>query len=576
MTPYVPTWKERLEDAKPYVMPAVAALMVLAVTSWAVWHEWVPRESARSSAAVTKDAAAREAAQARLSADVDTLEKTYQRAIESGAVADAAELLDRAIEKQRERLRLDPGVNPAQTARLTRLEAMRSSTRAGAAVAQSVALEKEALAAQQAGQSAGVTDKLREALRLQQEANANATAADVQNFPREARLAQAIELAETEPLHTAVENALALAHAAAAQEHWDDALKAYTDARTAQAEINQKHPTTRYAVLADLDAIDGEIASLQAAGAAATVTARERDGDAAEAAGRSREAAASYAAAAELQRQVNEKYRRSRFASVSRADELSAKRDTVLSAEMFGRAAALDRAIAAALARRQTTAARGQIAEAAGLVEKAAADFPRSRALDRALQFKLSYLALRRGDLDALQGEIYAQLAPLPAGNDRQMLKTEVAQELYSRVMNANPSRNPGRALPVDSVNWLEAQEFCQRLSWLLGVRVRLPTEAEVRAGFAAVTDAWSADSSGGHSHETGKSTATAAGFHDLAGNLAEWLQPATDGGETAPVAGGSYLDPAGALALLPVTPIDKRERARHIGFRVVVEVAPR
>jgi hypothetical protein len=59
-------------------------------------------------------------------------------------------------------------------------------------------------------------------------------------------------------------------------------------------------------------------------------------------------------------------------------------------------------------------------------------------------------------------------------------------------------------------------------------------------------------------------------------GNLAEWLQPATDAGEAAPVAGGSYLDPASALTVLASTPTDKHERARHIGFRVVVDLATR
>lgn len=564
-------------------MPVLAVVMVLAVAGWVVWHEGVPHESLRSSAVATNDHGARDAAQARLAAEVDTLEKTYQRAIEMGAAADAAKVLARAIEKQQERLRLDPGVKPEQTARLTRLEARRSSLRANAAAAQSVALEKEAQAAQQAGQSAGVVDKLREALRLQREANANASAADARDFPREVRLAQAIELAETEPLHAAMEDALALAHAAVALEQWGDALKAFADARAAQAEINQKHPSTRYANPAGLDQIDGEIASLQAVGLVATVAARERDGDAATAAGRSQEAAASYSAAAELQRQVNEKFPRSRFVSTARADELNAKRDTVLSAALIGRAAVLDGEIAAALARRQTVAARDKIGEAAGLMEKVATDFPRNRSIDRALQFKLGYLALRRGDLEALQRDLYAQLAPLPAAKEVQMLKTEVSQDLYARVMNANPSRNLGRALPVDSVSWLEAREFCQRLSWLLGARVRLPTEEEVHVAFAAgnpskelSASVWSADSSGGHSHETGKSAATATGFYDLTGNLAEWLQPATDAGETALVAGGSYLDPASALATLAVTPTDKHERARHIGFRVVVEPAPR
>ncbi len=576
VTPYVPTWKERLEDAKPYAMPAVAVILMLAVAGWVAWHEWRPRVTVKPSEIVTKDAAARAAAQARVSADVDTLEKTYQRAIESGAVRDATTLLNRAVEKQRERLRLDPSMDPVQTARLARLEGLRSSSRSGAAAAQSVVLEREALAAQQAGQTEGVADKLREALRLQREANSNATATDAQNFPREVRLTQAIELTETEPLHTAVDNALSLAHAAVAQEHWDDALKAYAEARAAQAEINQQHPNTRYASLAGLDTIDGEVASLQAAGLVATITAREHDGDAATAAGRAQEAAASYAAAGELQRQVNGKFPRSRFASAARLDGLAVKRDTVLSTGLITRAAVLDHEIAAALARRQTVAARDKIAEAAGLMEKAATDFPHSRSLDRALQFKLGYLALRRTELEALQRDIYEQLAALPGAKNAQMLKAEVTQDLYARVMNANPSRNPGRTLPVDSVSWVEAQEFCQRLSWLLGTRVRLPFEAEVRAVFTGDREVWSADTSGGHSHETGKSAPNAAGFHDLGGNVAEWLQPAAESGETAPVAGGSYLDPASALATFTATPMEKHERARHIGFRVVVETAAR
>src|SRR5262249_29163245 len=156
-------------------------------------------------------------------------------------------ILDRAIAKQRQRLQLDPGVSPEQTARLERLEAMRAGSRAGSATAQSLALEREALTAQAAGETAGVLDKLREALRLQREANSAAKSAEGQNFPREAKLAQTIELAETEPLRARVETALSLAHAAVAQEHWDAALKAFGDARAAQAEINQTHPTTRFA-----------------------------------------------------------------------------------------------------------------------------------------------------------------------------------------------------------------------------------------------------------------------------------------------------------------------------------------
>jgi hypothetical protein len=567
--PYVPTWKERIEEAKPYVMPAVAGLIVLGVVAWLALHGWRPAGAGGGS---TKEIAARLTAAKKISGEVDQLERSYREALEAGSTADAASLLARAIAQQRAVLRLDPGVNPEQTARLAQLESARDALRGQAAAAQSLALERAAASAQQSGRSAGTVEQLRDALRLQREANANAASPDAQDIPREARLAQAIERAASEPLRAALETALTLARSAAAQERWSDALKNFSDARAAQAELNSRFPTAPGADLAALDRIDAEIANLQAAGLAASMAARERDGEAAAAAGRAQEAAAFFAAAAEAQRQLNEKFTRSRFTSATRADELLAKRDTVLSGALLARATALDREITAALARRQSVAAGEKIATALALMEEAAASFPRSRPVDTTLQTKLAYLGARRAELDGLQAEFYARLAPVPGAETFRMLKTEVPQDLFSRVMGSNPSRNAGRTLPVDSVNWLEAQEFCRRASWLLGLRVRLPTEAEFRAAFAGGGEIWSAETSGGHSHEVGATAPSRAGFHDVAGNLSEWLQ--TGDAATAPVAGGSYLDSTASLGAPVVAQTEKRERARHLGFRVVVEPA--
>ena len=84
---------------------------------------------------------------------------------------------------------------------------------------------------------------------------------------------------------------------------------------------------------------------------------------------------------------------------------------------------------------------------------------------------------------------------------------------------------------------------------------------------------AWSATNSEGRTHEAGKSPAAPGGFFDLAGNVAEWLQPRTLEGETAPVAGGSYLNPAADLRTPKIDFADRRDRFPHVGFRVVVEM---
>ena len=61
--------------------------------------------------------------------------------------------------------------------------------------------------------------------------------------------------------------------------------------------------------------------------------------------------------------------------------------------------------------------------------------------------------------------------------------KHEVTQRLWRAVMGTNPSRFKGDDLPVESVSWNEAQEFCRRLSEKLGLNgsngYRLPSEAE-------------------------------------------------------------------------------------------------
>jgi formylglycine-generating enzyme required for sulfatase activity len=158
----------------------------------------------------------------------------------------------------------------------------------------------------------------------------------------------------------------------------------------------------------------------------------------------------------------------------------------------------------------------------------------------------------------------------------------EVTQEQYTKVIGTNPSffcasgggsarvRNQDtRQFPVESLSWVQARDFCTRLSALpeekaAGRTYRLPSEAEweiaCRAGastaFACGDDAtrladcaWYDKNAEDTPHPVGKLKPNAWGLYDMHGNVREWCADHWDGVGHLPLRvqrGGSWLDSAG------------------------------
>jgi len=137
--------------------------------------------------------------------------------------------------------------------------------------------------------------------------------------------------------------------------------------------------------------------------------------------------------------------------------------------------------------------------------------------------------------------------------------KYEVTQALYESVMGNNPSSciRDGDNMPVESVTWYDAIEFCNKLSEREGLQsaytvngenvewnrnadgYRLPTEAEweyaAKGGngspgnytYAGSNDenivAWYEDNSGKHTLPVGKKAPNDLGIYDMSGNVSEW-----------------------------------------------------
>ncbi len=184
-----------------------------------------------------------------------------------------------------------------------------------------------------------------------------------------------------------------------------------------------------------------------------------------------------------------------------------------------------------------------------------------------------------------------------------------VTQDEYEKVMRVNPSyfsaggdgkvqvraEKTGR-FPVESVSFVDAQEFCRRLSALpeekkAGRKYRLPTEAEREYACRAGTDtaysfgddpreldlyAWYAGNSENRPHPVGEKRANPWGLYDMHGNVSEYCDSLYNptGAGLQVRRGGSFDSSAEELRSA-----DRRStlkggnKERSYGFRVVLEV---
>ncbi len=105
--------------------------------------------------------------------------------------------------------------------------------------------------------------------------------------------------------------------------------------------------------------------------------------------------------------------------------------------------------------------------------------------------------------------------------------QTEVTQAAFNKIMGYNPSVFEGDDLPVDSVSWVEADDYCSV------VNGRLPSDAEweyaARAGttgprYGKLDDiAWYYGNSGFTTHPVGMKKPNGFGLYDMLGNVVEW-----------------------------------------------------
>ncbi|MFP4673439.1 MAG: SUMF1/EgtB/PvdO family nonheme iron enzyme [Opitutales bacterium] len=511
----------------------------------------------------------------------NTLEEEFEQIADSEDPGpEAIELLKRALELQEEYLDKVTAYDGAAKQRYRELKERYHEAASRPLMAESLELQEDAEDLADAGKLKEAGEQYSEALELQNTINQEYSLSSARDAGRAIRLERRARYLLAEPLYersVELEEKADRLLEAGKREEAEEALQGAVDR---QARINREFRGTSYANAARLQQLKEKQVKSQSGQKTREIEAIIESADRSRVEGKRFEAAELYRKAARLQRRLNERYPGSSHASTALLNELERKSQT---AESFELGLAIERKherLKRLLHERRANKAMEFVVELRNDLRQMETEYPESSLNDEDLQAKMDFLRLVQNDLGFIQDRVYNAVLSVPTAEDVRMLKTEVTQALYELIMRKNPSRNAGATLPVDSVSWVEADNFCERLSWILGKPVRLPMEKEFRIAigdaprFSELGDyAWSTENSPGAARPVGQKKPMETGFYDLLGNVSEWVESEDRFEmEAAMNMGGHVQDRLEVISSIPARETNRSERSRMIGFRFVME----
>lgn len=435
--------------------------------------------------------------------------------------------------------------------------------------------EKNAQQAESSGDARSADKFYKQAYDIQDKINRTYYLSKFKNVTKVVELDKQIKNLQVRPMYEMSLAAEKKSKEAVAKADWKTAVAELENAIDISRNISLKFPTSGYNDYIRIQRLRRELDSLKSSDLKIEIEKFLDEAAAAKNDGKFALAADKYSSAIERQKDINRLFPNSVHASDKKISEYSNLAADSKSRIYASEIIALDKKFSQAIS-------FGDISKAAELspalvskVEQFRKEFPRNNDISSEDLIRVRYLNFAMKQIPAIQKLVNSELLPIDKGV--KMLKSEVTQKLYNDVMQENPSRDQSdKYKPVESVTYQEALSFCQRLGWILGKKVTLPTEAQfIKAvGNLRYADidaiSWNAANSDGSVHKVSTKKANDKGFFDLLGNVGEFVMASENSGSVKVLGGGAQTS-TDAISVLPSSNMDTNQRNRMTGFRIVV-----
>lgn len=510
----------------------------------------------------------------------EMLEDEFEKASLAAKVTEAdIEKLRRAIALQEVYIDKARLIDRAPAERLLKLQTRLDDTEA-APLAEIIAeLGKKALAAETEEKDSEAVEIYKQLYDLQSRINTDYPHSKYKDIRKSAQFDSRVKMFLARPMYLKSVEAENAAREALEKGDWATAQLQFEKAIETITQMNSTYPTSVYTDFARLQKLDIELDSLKSSSLAAKINDYLEKARSAEAAGDHILASESYGDAVEVQKELNRLFPKSEHASDEKISDYEKKRVDAYSWKFAKEIVEQDKLLNRALYDGDFEKAKDISLNLLRKSEQFKTNFPRSQTVNDDLILRLRYITFMANNIPQIQKQVLGNLQKIEGFDSVEMLKTEVPQDLFILIMQENPSRdsdNPRK--PVDSVTAEEISRFCNRLSWILGRNVSLPSKAQFKAAVGSLRYAdlneisWNNINSGGHTHPVATKKPNDRGFYDLLGNVGEYvISDDEDAVSGYKIIGGGAQTQTDSMLDLSEFSMDEKQRNRMVGFRIVV-----